>query len=159
MQVSSCRLILQVDLGEFPAASSSLTKELMCAFHYEDISINVHLILPPPFVQPSACILTFPHVLMETQKECDYFVVRSCAEFKLRVLVVRDIKFLTKCSLLGKIGYYGNKLIAVVRQQFLMGINCSIFLHRNSFRANQLLALTRKSSKIMQVSHCAVQWV
>ena len=28
-------------------------------------------------------------------------------------------------------------IIAVVRQQFVTGINCSIFLHRNSFGANQ----------------------
>ena len=40
-----------------------------------------------------------------------------------------------------------------------MGINCSIFLYRNSFGANQRLALTRKSFRIAQVSHCAVQRV
>ena len=38
-----------------------------------------------------------------------------------------------------------------------MGINCSIFLYRNSFGANQRLALTRKSFRIAQVSHCAVR--
>ena len=36
-------------------------------------------------------------------------------------------------------------IIAVIRQQFVIGINCSIFLYRNSFGANQRLALTRKS--------------
>ena len=51
------------------------------------------------------------------------------------------------------------RVIAVVRQQFVMGINCSIFLYRNSFGANQRLALTRKSFRITQVSHCAVQRV
>ena len=40
-----------------------------------------------------------------------------------------------------------------------MGINCSIFLYRNSFGANQRLALTRKSFKIAQVSLHAVQQV
>ena len=45
--------------------------------------------------------------------------------------------------------------IAVVRQQFVMGINCSIFLYRNSFDANQRLALTRKFFRIAQVSHCS----
>ena len=40
-----------------------------------------------------------------------------------------------------------------------MGINCSIFLYRNLFGANQRLALTRKSFRIVQVSHCAVQRV
>ena len=50
-------------------------------------------------------------------------------------------------------------IIAVVRQQFVMGINCSIFLYRNSFGANQRLALTRKSFRIVQVLHCAVQRV
>ena len=33
-----------------------------------------------------------------------------------------------------------------------MGINCSIFLYRNSFGANQRLALTRKSFRMAQVS-------
>ena len=52
------------------------------------------------------------------------------------------------------------KIIAVVRQQFVIGmINCSVFLYRNSFGANQHLALTRKSFRIVQVSHCATQWV
>ena len=50
-------------------------------------------------------------------------------------------------------------LVAVVRQQFVMGINCSIFLYRNSLGVNQRLALTRKSFRIAQVSHCAVQRV
>ena len=45
---------------------------------------------------------------------------------------------------------------AVVRQQFVIGINCSIFLYGNWFGANQPLALTRKSFRIVQVSHCAV---
>ena len=49
------------------------------------------------------------------------------------------------------------KLIVVVRQQFVMGINCSIFLYRKSFGANQGLALIWKSFRISQVSHCAVQ--
>ena len=40
-----------------------------------------------------------------------------------------------------------------------MGINCSTFLYRNSFGANQHLALTGKSFRIAQVSHCAVQRV
>ena len=40
------------------------------------------------------------------------------------------------------------KTIAVVRQQFVLGINCSTFLYRNSFRANQRLANTRKSFRI-----------
>ena len=35
-----------------------------------------------------------------------------------------------------------DNVVAVVRQQFVMGINCSIFLYRNSFGANQRLALT-----------------
>ena len=39
-------------------------------------------------------------------------------------------------------------LIAVVRQQFVLGINCSIFLYRNSFGANQRLALTRSPSEL-----------
>ena len=51
------------------------------------------------------------------------------------------------------------QLFAIARQQFEMGINCSIFLHRNSFRANQRLALTGKSFRIAQVSHCVVQRV
>ena len=54
---------------------------------------------------------------------------------------------------------YKNDIIAVERQQFVMGINCSIFLYRNSFAANQRLALTWKSFRIVQVSHCAVQRV
>ena len=54
---------------------------------------------------------------------------------------------------------YLAKVIAVVRQQFVMGNDCSIFLHRNSFGANQRLALTRKFFRIVQVSHCAVQRV
>ena len=40
-----------------------------------------------------------------------------------------------------------------------MGTNCSIFLYRNSFGANQRLALTQKSFRIAQVSHCAVKRV
>ena len=52
-----------------------------------------------------------------------------------------------------------DRIIAVVTQQFLMRISCSIFLYRNSFGANQRLALTRKSFRIAQVSHCAVQRV
>ena len=36
-----------------------------------------------------------------------------------------------------------------------MGINCSIFLYRNSFGASQRLALTWKSFRIAQVSHSA----
>ena len=43
-------------------------------------------------------------------------------------------------------------VIAVVKQQFVLGINPSIFLCRNSFGANQRLALTRKSFRIAQVS-------
>ena len=43
-------------------------------------------------------------------------------------------------------------IVAVVRQQFVTGINCSIFLYRNSFRANQRLALTPKSFRIVQFS-------
>ena len=50
-------------------------------------------------------------------------------------------------------------LIVVVRQQFVIGINCSIFLYRNSFGANQRSALTRTSFRIAQVLHCAVQRV
>ena len=38
-------------------------------------------------------------------------------------------------------------------------INCSIFLYRNSFGANQRLALTRKSFRIAQVSLCEVERV
>ena len=38
--------------------------------------------------------------------------------------------------------------IAVIRQQFLLGINCSIFLYWNSYGANQCLALTWKSFRI-----------
>ena len=45
-------------------------------------------------------------------------------------------------------GFSINEIIAVVRQQFVLGINCSIFPYRNSFRANQRLALTRKSFRI-----------
>ena len=52
------------------------------------------------------------------------------------------------------------RLIAVVRQQFVLGINCSVFLHRNFFGANQHLTLTKKSFKIAQVSlFCSVQQV
>ena len=50
-------------------------------------------------------------------------------------------------------------VIAVVRQQFVMGTNSSIFLYRNSFGTNQRLAVTRKSFRITQVSHCGVQRV
>ena len=57
------------------------------------------------------------------------------------------------------ITFVTKSLIAVVRQQFVMGINCSIFLYRNPFGGNQCLALTRKSFRIAQVSHCAVQRV
>ena len=49
-----------------------------------------------------------------------------------------------------------NHIIDVVRQQFVVGINCSIFLYRNSFGANQRLTLTRKSFRIEQGSNCAV---
>ena len=52
-----------------------------------------------------------------------------------------------------------NELFAVVRQQFVLGINCSIFQYRNWFGANQRLAQTRKSFKIAQVSLFAVQQV
>ena len=41
-------------------------------------------------------------------------------------------------------------VFAVVRQQFVLGINCSIFLCQNSFGANQRLALNR--FRIEQVS-------
>ena len=54
---------------------------------------------------------------------------------------------------------YVLNIIAVVRKQFVLGINCSIFLNRNSFGANQRLALTQKSFRIVQVSLCAVQQV
>ena len=54
---------------------------------------------------------------------------------------------------------FGLNFIAVVRQEFVMGINCLIFLYRNSFGANQRLALAQKSFRIAQVSHCAVQRV
>ena len=50
-------------------------------------------------------------------------------------------------------------IIAVVKQQFVMGINCSIFLYRNLFGDNHRLAMTRESFRIAQVSHCAVQQV
>ena len=47
---------------------------------------------------------------------------------------------------------------AVVRQQILMGTAIArFFLYRNPFGANQGLALTRKSFRIAQVSHFAVQ--
>ena len=49
--------------------------------------------------------------------------------------------------------------VAVVRQQFVLGSNYSIFLYRNSFGANQSLAFTRKSFRIARVSLCAVQQV
>ena len=55
--------------------------------------------------------------------------------------------------------YYIMMIIAVVRQQFVFRINCSIFLYRNSFEANQFLALTRNSVRIAQVPLCAVQQV
>ena len=55
--------------------------------------------------------------------------------------------------------FFRKPIIAVVRQQFVMGINCSIFLYWNSFGANQRLALTRKSFRMAQASHCAVQRV
>ena len=42
-------------------------------------------------------------------------------------------------------------LTVVIRQQFVMGINCSIFLYQNSFGAKEHLALTRKSFRIVQV--------
>ena len=48
--------------------------------------------------------------------------------------------------------------IAAVRQQFVIGIMLD-FLYRNSFGANQRLAMTRKSFRIAQVSHCSVQRV
>ena len=44
-------------------------------------------------------------------------------------------------------------------RKFVLGIICSIFLYRNSFTANQSLALTRKSFRIALVSLCAVQQV
>ena len=44
-------------------------------------------------------------------------------------------------------------VFAVLRQQFVMRFNCSIFLYWNSFGANQRLALTQKSFRIAQVSH------
>ena len=40
------------------------------------------------------------------------------------------------------------KINAVVRQQFVMGINCSIFLYRNSFGANDRLTLSGKSFRL-----------
>ena len=43
--------------------------------------------------------------------------------------------------------------ISSIRQQFLMGTKCSIYLYRNSFGANQCLTLTRKSFRIPHVSH------
>ena len=48
--------------------------------------------------------------------------------------------------------FCSSDIIAVIRQQFVMGIMCSIFLCWNSFRANQSLALTWKSFRIVQVS-------
>ena len=39
-------------------------------------------------------------------------------------------------------------LIAVVRQQFVIGINCSIFLYWSSFGDNQPLALTGSPSEL-----------
>ena len=44
--------------------------------------------------------------------------------------------------------FKGRNLIAVVTQQFVMRINCSIFLYRNSFGANQRLALTGSPSEL-----------
>ena len=62
-------------------------------------------------------------------------------------------------SSLPRIGKMSNLAFAVVRQQFVLGINRSVFLYQNSFGASQCLALTRKSFRVAQVSHCAVQGV
>ena len=51
-----------------------------------------------------------------------------------------------------------SSVIAVVIA-VVMGIDCSIFLYRNSFGANQRAALARTSFTITQVSHCAVHRV
>ena len=47
------------------------------------------------------------------------------------------------------------RLIAVVRQQSVQGINCSIFLYRSSFGANQRLALTQKSFNCIGFTLCS----
>ena len=70
------------------------------------------------------------------------FMLRSCAIAKLQFL-----------------GNSSSNIIAVVRQQFVMRINCSIFPQGNSFGVNQRLALTQRSFRIAPVSHCAVQRV
>ena len=53
------------------------------------------------------------------------------------------IEILTKHTIIDSSG--NEYVIAVVRQQFIRGINCSIFLYRNSFGANQHLSLTQGS--------------
>ena len=76
----------------------------------------------------------------------------------LRIAICETPQVIESC-------YHGNRdtfvtlLLAVVRQQFVMGIKCSMFLYRNSFGASQRLPLTWKSFRIAQVSHCAVQRV
>ena len=48
---------------------------------------------------------------MTTLIEWNYAVVSSHTEFKLRMLVVLDITCVIKCPLLGKTGFYDNKVI------------------------------------------------
>ena len=51
------------------------------------------------------------------------------------------------------------KIIAVVRQQFVLGINCLNFFNCSSFGANKRLVMSRKSSEIVQGLLCAGQQV
>ena len=48
---------------------------------------------------------------MTTLIEWNYAVVSSHTEFKLRMLVVLDIRCVIKCPLSGKTGFYDNKVI------------------------------------------------
>ena len=64
---------------------------------------------------------------------------------KYTKLIERYLKFITLTN------------NTVIKQQFVLGINCSIFLYRNFFGANQRLALTRKSFRSAQVSRFAIQ--
>ena len=65
-------------------------------FVYKDVTTKVYIPVHP-------CITTLT--------ECKYTVVSNPTEFKLRMLVVLDITCVIKYSLLGKTGFYDNKVI------------------------------------------------
>ena len=97
-------------MSKFLIASSHLLKKHFIRIYQKDI-YDVRMTLSPFFVQPqSICMDLSTTLTLTTLIECNYAVVSSHTDFKVRVLVVLDIACVTKCSLSGKTGFYGNKV-------------------------------------------------